>query len=138
MIVDQKLTGADKFSAGAILSDSGACLASSPSFAVSAEEGSAIISIIGGNSADTVSVGGVSYPIIDADAKRELSLMEILRGDDVLNETVDIHAKSGSAGVIVSTTGKVFIVGVYGPGQNPGLLAPVVKTVVANLSEKGG
>ena len=137
MIVDEKLTGADKFSSGAILSEAGSSLASSTGFTVSSDEGAAIASIIGGTKADTISVGGTSYSVLDADAKREYSLPEILRGDDELNEIADIHAKSGSSGVIVSTTGKVFIVGVYSEGQNPGSLAPVIKTVVAKLSEKG-
>jgi profilin len=137
VIVDEKLTGADKFSKGAILSDSGSSLASSSGFTITAEEGAAITAIIGGNKAENVSVGGTSYPVVDADAKREYSLAEMLRGQDEVDRVADLHAKSGSSGVIVSTTGKVFIVGVYGEGQNPGTLAPVVKTVVAKLSEKG-
>jgi profilin len=137
VVVDEKLTGADKFSSGAILSDSGSPLATSSGFSISSEEGAAIAAIIGGTSAPTVSVGGTSYPVVDADAKREYALVEMLQGVDEVDRVADIHAKSGSSGVIVSTTGKVFIVGVYSEGQNPGSLAPVVKTVVAKLSEKG-
>lgn len=137
VIVDEKLTGADKFTAGAILSDTGSPLATSSGFSISSSEGAAIASIIGGTSAPSVSVGGTSYPVVDADAKREYSVAEMLQGVDEVDRVADIHAKSGSNGVIVSTTGKVFIVGVYGEGQNPGSLAPVVKTVVAKLSEKG-
>jgi hypothetical protein len=138
VIVDEKLTGAEKFASGAILSaDAGSPLATSSGLSISAEEGAAIASIIGGTSAPSVSVGGTSYPVVDADAKRKYSLAEILQGVDEVDRVADIHAKSGSNGVIVSTTGKVFIVGVYGEGQNPGSLAPVVKTVVAKLSEKG-
>lgn len=118
VVVDEKLTGAGKFPQGAILSESGSPLASSSGLTMSSEEGSAIVAMISGTKSDTISVGGTSYPVLDVDSKH-------------------IHAKSGSSGVIVSTTGKIYIVGVYGEGQNPGSLAPVIKTVVAKLSEKG-
>lgn len=137
MVVDEKLTGAGKFPQGAILSESGSPLASSSGLTMSSEEGSAIVAMISGTKSDTISVGGTSYPVLDVDSKREYSLKEILRGLDEVDRVSDIHAKSGSSGVIVSTTGKIYIVGVYGEGQNPGSLAPVIKTVVAKLSEKG-
>jgi hypothetical protein len=137
VIVDKKLTGLDKFPHGAIISTDGSPLAASPNLSISSSEGRAIISILGGSAASSLSVGGTTYPIVDADAKREYSLGEILRGIDEVDSVADIHATSGPTGVIVSTTGKVYIVGVYGEGQSPGTLAPVMKTVVAKLREKG-